>query len=127
MWPRLVSLLLGLGAMAAPGVLGYGGAARVNDLIVGPIVAAAAAVAISEVTRGLRWVNVAAGAWMIGATWFLGRPAWGSVAAALVGLVMLACGLTRGPVRERFGGGWAELWRNSAAGDPGDRRQAHPS
>jgi hypothetical protein len=121
MWPRLVSLLLGLGLMAAPGVVGYRGAARVNDLIVGPIAAAAAAIAISEVTRGLRWITVAAGAWMMVATWFLGRTLRGALGAALVGLVMMACGLVRGPVRERFGGGWAELWRARPRGEQGNR------
>jgi hypothetical protein len=113
MWPRVVSLLLGVGLMAAPGVLGYGGAGRANDLIVGPIAVAAAAIAMSEVTRGFRWVNVAAGAWMMVATWILGRPIWGSVAAALAGLLMVGCGLAHGPVRERFGGGWGELWRGA--------------
>lgn len=122
MWPRLVSLLLGLGLMAAPGVFGYAGAARINDLIVGPIAAAAAAIAISGVSRALRWINVVAGAWMVVGTWFLGRTVGASVVAALVGLLMAASGVVRGSVSERFGGGWSELWRPRPHHHPGRGR-----
>jgi hypothetical protein len=111
----ILSTLVGLGLMAAPGVLGYGGAARTSDHIVGPIVATFACVAIWEVTRSARWVNVPLGLWLLIAPWVLGyggTPMWNALicGAAAVGL---AC--VRGRTKHRFGGGWKMLWQHSPA------------
>lgn len=111
MWPRTASLLLGLWLMAAPAVLGYAGAARTSDLVTGPLAAAAATIAMSGVTRGLRWVNVGLGAWLALSAWVLERPPEVRAGTALAGVLMVGFGLVRGGERERYGGGWATLWR----------------
>ncbi|HET7599952.1 MAG TPA: hypothetical protein VFK09_06645 [Gemmatimonadales bacterium] len=109
MWARVASLALGLWLMAAPGVLDYGGAGRVNDLVVGPIAAAAAAIAISGVTRGIRWVNVLLGAWLVLSAGIFSRTPPARWSTAAIGLAMLALGLVKGTVRQRYGGGWRAL------------------
>ena len=114
MWARIVSILLGLWLMAAPAVLGYGGAAAVNDRIVGPIVAALAVVAVSEITRGLRWASVPAGAWLIIAPWLLGYGPTPMVNSLVVGLLLIPLAWVRGRVKARYGGGWASLFKNES-------------
>jgi hypothetical protein len=112
MWWGLVGLAIGLWLMVAPVVLRYGGLAATNDRIVGPIVASVAFVALWDVVRPLRWLNLAPALWLVVAPWALGYQ--DTVAAAnsvVAGLVALASILVRGPSRERFGGGWTAIWR----------------
>jgi hypothetical protein len=111
MWAQVVSALLGVWLMAAPAALGYGDPARTNDRIVGPIVASLAVVAIWEVTRGLRWVNVVCAAWLLVAPWVLGEGTTAAVNSVAVGSLLLALAFVGGSRRQRFGGGWASLWR----------------
>lgn len=114
MWARFVNAALGIWLMAAPAVLGYGGAAQTNDRIAGPLVATCAIIALWEVTRGLRWVNFAAGLWMLVAPWLLGYGL-GSLTtlhSLAVGAAVVACALVRGRVEGRYGGGWGTLVRS---------------
>jgi len=112
-WPRVLGALTGVWLMAAPAVLGYGGAARISDLIVGPVAASAAIVALSEVTRALRWATLPLGAWVIVAPWLLGAPAAARVSGFVAGAVLMAVAPVRGRLRERLGGGWRVLWSES--------------
>src|SRR5215207_3520539 len=90
MWPRLVNTLVGLWLMAAPAVLDYAGAARTNDRIVGPLAASFAVIAIWEVTRPLRWANVALGVWLLVAPWLLGADRAPLLNETAAGLVLIA-------------------------------------
>ena len=114
MWARVVSATVGVWLVAAPAVLGYAGAARTNDRIVGPVAASLAVVSAWEVTRGVRWSAVALGAWLVVAPWLL---AYGDTAAilnsTLVGLLLAALAPVGGETRQRFGGGWSALWTGS--------------
>jgi hypothetical protein len=115
MWARALGALAGVWLMAAPSTLGYGGAARVSDLIVGPIAASVSIIAISEVTRPVRWATLPLGGWIIVAPWLLGAPAAARVSGLATGALLVGVALVRGRLRERFGGGWAGLWRRSDA------------
>lgn len=111
MWPRLLTALAGIWLMASPAVLDYADPARANDWIIGPIVASMAIIAIWEITRPLRWVNVILGAWLLMAPWLLGHlpdARWNSLA---VGALVLACSLVRGHRTHQVGGGWSSLWK----------------
>ncbi len=109
MWARIANAALGIWLMAAPAVLGYGGAARTNDRIVGPIAAAFATIAIWEVTRSVRFVNVALGGWLLLAPWILGHAPAATVNSLVVGALLIGFALVRGTVEQRFGGGWSAL------------------
>ena len=120
MWAQLLTALTGIWLMASPAVLDYADPARANDRIIGPVVASMATIAIWELTRPLRWVNVALGAWLLIAPWLLGHPPdarWNSLVA---GSLILACSLVKGSRTHRFAGGWSSLWK----GVPGARRRA---
>ena len=77
MWAQLVAFAAGVWLTAAAQVLGYGGPARPNDHIVGPLAATVALTAAFQVTRGVRgfegirghWRSVASGVrlWVSGA------------------------------------------------------------
>lgn len=72
MWAYILNALLGIWLMAAPAALHYAGVASVNDRIVGPVATECAIIAISEVTRPVRWGNVALGLWLVIAPWIYG-------------------------------------------------------
>jgi hypothetical protein len=112
MWPHVAVTLLGIWVTFAPAVLGYGGAPRVHDRIVGPLIASIAFVATSEVVRELRWVAVTLGIWLIAMSGVLGYPAAGRVNATVIGILVVVIGSIRGPVHERFGGGWRAVARS---------------
>jgi hypothetical protein len=115
MWARVCGALAGVWLMAAPSVLGYSGAARVSDLIAGPLAVSAAVIAMSQVTRPIRWATLPLGVWVVVAPWLLGAPAEARVSGLLAGVLLIGVALVRGQVRERFGGGWAALWRREEA------------
>ena len=111
MWAQLINAMLGIWLMAAPTILGYGGPARTNAHIVGPLAVSCAVIALWEVTRPLRWGNFALGLWLLLASWMF-TDTWAVfLNSSLVGILLLSFALVRGTVEpQRFGGGWSALW-----------------
>jgi hypothetical protein len=105
--------------MAAPAVLGYGEPAATIDRILGPSCAAVAIIAMSEVTRPFRWVNVLIGSVLIIAAWLLGYPGAAVANSLLCGAAIIGLASRRGAVRRRVGGGWAALWKPSTRSEAG--------
>lgn len=115
MTARIATALLGIWLMVAPDVLGYEGATRINDRVVGPLVVATAIMAATEVTRPLRWLGVPLGAWLLAAPWVLGyADALARADSIVAGVLVIVLSLIRGTVHGRFGGGWSSLWRTAA-------------
>jgi hypothetical protein len=112
MWAQLINAMLGIWLMAAPTILGYVGPARTNHQIVGPLAVSCAVIALWEVTRPVRWGNLALGLWLLVAPWMF-TDTWGALFnSSLVGLLLMAFALVRGQAEpQRFGGGWSALWR----------------
>ena len=115
MWARLVGALLGGWLVISPAVLGYSGlGAANNDHIVGPVVLCASIVAIWPVMRPLRWLGLAAGAWLLAAPWLLFRW-YGSLPTIndlAVGVLLIILAFLGGKAEKSFGGGWLSLLRN---------------
>jgi hypothetical protein len=104
-WPLLVSAALGVWLMASPAVFGSEGAAANSDHLVGALVVTFAGIALAEVTRAARFVNVLAGAWIVAAPWLLAGAGAGATWNDMVaGIAVLALSLPRGRVREGYGG-----------------------
>ncbi len=109
-WAQIMNALLGIWLMASPARLGYRGTGRINDLIVGPVAATFAIIALWEVTRIVGKANVALGVWLIIAAWVLGYESTIPVINEFViGVAMVAFAMTRGKARDKFGGGWRSL------------------
>src|SRR5688572_10407100 len=114
MGAHAASMLLGVWLMAASQLLGYSGPARMNDHIVGPLIATFGCIAIWEVTRELRWLNLILGLWLLLAPWALGY-AWGPLLnSTVVGALLSVLALVPGGSRAHYGGGWSALWRPAA-------------
>lgn len=103
--------ILGVWLMAAPAVLDYSGLAATIDRIVGPTAAAAAWIAGAEVTRSVRWVNVALGSWTIVSALLLDRSTTEAVHALVTGALLIVTSLLMtGFQQDRFAGGWRSLF-----------------
>lgn len=109
MWARIATALAGVWLMAAPAVLDYAGPARVNDRIFGPLATAFAIVAVSEVTRGLRWCVLPIGVWLVIVPWVLGYARVEAINSTVIGLLLIVLSFLGGRIRGRFGGGWSSL------------------
>jgi hypothetical protein len=112
---QVVSVALGIWLMAAPAVLSYGGAARTNDHIVGPVAAACGLIALHEVASSLRCVNLALGVWLLLAPWVFGYELVPLLHSSVVGFLLIGCSFVRGASRQRLGGGWSSLWKTNVA------------
>jgi hypothetical protein len=113
MWPQIITTALGVWLMAAPAVLAYGRPASTNDYIIGPIVSTFACIALWEATRAVRWVNLPLGLWLIAAPLVLGHPQAGAVNSVLCGIAIAVLSCLGGRAEQRFGGGWAAVWRGA--------------
>ena len=103
-WNLAVCAALGVWLMAAPAVLGSGGAAADNDRLVGALVATFAVIGFGEAARSARLVNIVLGGWLLLAPWVVtgATPAarWNDLA---VGGAVIILSVRRGRVESRFG------------------------
>jgi uncharacterized membrane protein len=103
-WNLLASAGLGTWLMFAPSVLGISGTAAHADHLLGALIITFAVMALADVGRALRFVNVLFGALVIAAPWLLGGATSGSRwSDAVVGVLVILLSLPRGPVREQYG------------------------
>ena len=117
MWYQLASFALGLWLMAAPAVLGYGGVAAKNDQTFGPIIASFACIALWEVTRSWRRVNLLPAAWLLFAPWVLGYVWVATINSLLVGVAVAALSWPRGRMKHRMAGRWKAIWSKPTRGE----------
>ena len=100
----LVSAGLGIWLMFAPAIFQTYGALADSDHLVGALVVTFAVIAMAEVGRAARFINILFGAWLVLAPWLLaGATAgarWNDIA---IGLALIALSFPRGKVRERYG------------------------
>ena len=103
-WNLLASVAIGLWLMAAPAVFGTIGRIAHSDHLAGALVVTVAMIALAEVGRAVRFINVLFGVWFIGAPWVLGGATAGSAANNVIaGAVLILLSLPRGPIDERYG------------------------
>ncbi len=103
-WTLLLTAALGTWLMFVPSVFATQSRAADSDHLVGALVTTFAVIAMAEVGRTLRFVNILFGAWIVLAPWVLN----GSVAGAkwndaITGTVLILVSFPRGKVRERYG------------------------
>jgi hypothetical protein len=104
-WNLVLSAALGLWLIAAPALFGSQGAAADSDHLIGPLITTFAVIALAEVGRPVRFLNVLLGAWVVASPWVVpGASTAGAVNGLVVGLVVLMLSRPRGVVRERYAG-----------------------
>lgn len=103
-WTLALSAALGIAVMALPALLGTPRAAATSHYIGGALVTTVAVIAMAEVGRALRFVNVLLGGWIAVAAWTLGAVSgaarWIGLAA---GIAVIVVSIPRGAVREVYG------------------------
>ena len=103
-WNLLISAGLGLWLMAAPSVFDSTSDAADSDHLVGALVVTIAIVALADVARSLRFINVLFGAWFIVTALFLDGTTTGTIISDLIaGVALIGLSLPRGRVEERYG------------------------
>jgi hypothetical protein len=110
-WTLLASALLGAWVMLAPAAFGTTGWAANSNHLAGALIVTVAAVALAEVTRVVRFVNVLLGLWVIAAPWLLagavGLAVWNNL---IVGVALIALSIPRRRIDERYGGWEQYIW-----------------
>lgn len=110
--PGLVlSLLIGVWFVAAPGVFGLDGLAMNAHVIAGALVIVVSVMAMSEPIRPVRLLNIPIGASLAIGVWFFdGATTTAQIGAAAGAALLIGASLPRGAVRQRYGE-WDRLIR----------------
>jgi hypothetical protein len=103
-WQLMVSCLLGLWLMTAPAIFETTSATANDDQLIGALVVTTAVVAMAEVVRPARYVNMLFGAWLIVGPWLLhGGSTVSRLGGIATGVGLILLSLRRGKVREHYG------------------------
>jgi hypothetical protein len=106
---RVINILAGLWLMIAPAALQLPRSAAVVLYICGPLIASVAMVSMSESVRNFRYTNLLFAVFLLAAPLVAEGGQDFVINNILVGLLVIACALKRGQVKNRFGGGWRSL------------------
>lgn len=106
---QLVVAMVGIWLMVAPSVFDLAEPATTLGHIIGPLVASFGLIAAWQVTRSLRWVNVALACWLLVSAYKIAYPFMISINEAACGLLVGLLSLVRGRDRHAMGGGWRAL------------------
>ena len=103
-WNLLLAAFVGVWLMAAPAVLDSMGLAAHSDHLLGALVVVVAAVAMAEVGRVTRFLNILLALAIIAAPWVLpGASLVARLNDLAAGLIVIGLSLRRGPIRDRYG------------------------
>lgn len=106
-WMLVASAILGAWLMFSRLIFGTVPPLADSDHLVGALVITVAVIAMAEVGRALRFVNVAFGLWLIAAPWLLsGGGAVASWTGVVVGVVVVMLSLPCGRLSKEHYGGW---------------------
>lgn len=106
-WTLPLSAALGVWLMASPAIFGSQGAMADSDHLVGALVVTVAVIALAEVARAVRFINIPFGLWFIAAPWLLAGATVGATwNDIIIGVIIILLSLLAGQVREQYGG-WA--------------------
>ncbi|GAB3555127.1 hypothetical protein GCM10027343_43720 [Noviherbaspirillum agri] len=105
-WTLVASSVLGVWLMFTRLTFDTSGTMANSDHLVGALVLTVSFIAMAEVGRLLRFINILFGIWLIAAPWFLegissGAATWNSI---LVGLVLILLGLPKGAIKSSYAG-----------------------
>ena len=110
----LLLVIVGLELMAAPAFLHASEPVADSFRTAGPVVAAVGFLSAFTITRGLRRLELAPGAWLLVAPLVLTHSTAATINSLAAGAVVVALALVPHhgeSSRDRYGGGWVALWR----------------
>ncbi len=110
-WNLLLLCLLSVWLMFTRLTFGTAGAMANSDHLMGSLLLTVTVLAMAEVARSLRFLNLPIGLWLVAAPWFLdGGSTASTVGSLIVGVLVIGLSLPKGPIRHRFGG-WNRIIR----------------
>ncbi len=108
-WNLLVLCLLGIWLMFTRLIFGTEGTMASSDHLMGSLLITVSVLAMAEVGRVLRFLNVFIGIWLMAAPWLLnGGSTVADISGLIAGALVLVLSLPKGPVRHRYAG-WNKL------------------
>lgn len=106
-WTLVVSAGLGVWLMLSRLVLGTEPPLADTDHLIGALVVTVSVIAMAEVGRPLRFLNIGFAAWLIASPWMIdGGSLAGTFSNQIVGLTILALSLPRGRRSQEHYGSW---------------------
>jgi hypothetical protein len=103
-WNLIVSVAIGVWLMFAPFKLGFKGPLADSDHIIGALVITFSIIALAEVVRAGRYINLFFGLWLLMAPWILKNSVntalWNDIVA---GILLIGLSFKKGPVKEKYG------------------------
>lgn len=106
-WTLVASIILGLWLMFSRLIFGTEPPMADSDHLVGALIITVAVVAMAEVARSLRFINIGLGLWLVIAPWFIyGATITASWTAVLVGIMVIAFSFPRGKISKEHYGSW---------------------
>lgn len=110
-WNLLLLCVLGVALMCTRLIFGTEGSMANSDHLMGSLLLTVTVLALAEVARPLRFLNLPIGLWLLAAPWFLEGGSMASTIGSLVaGLLVIGLSLPRGSIRHRYAG-WNRLIR----------------
>ncbi|ORE97001.1 NAD-dependent epimerase/dehydratase family protein [Aurantimonas sp. 22II-16-19i] len=106
-WTLVASVILGVWLMFSRLVFGKVAPMADSDHLVGALIITVAVIAMAEVARPLRFINVAFGLWLIVSPWLLDGAGWAaSLMSIVVGVAAIGLSLPRGSRSKEHYGSW---------------------
>ena len=106
-WTLVASAAIGVWLMFSRVVFGTAASMADSDHLVGALVITVAVMAMAEVARPLRFINVLFGLWLIASPWLLvGENLGAAVAGVVTGIALIGLSLPRGKRSVEHYGGW---------------------
>lgn len=103
-WNLLLSTAFGIWLMFAPYALSFGGVLADSDHLVGALIVTFSVIAMAEVVRYIRFLNILSGAWLIAAPFILQRDYAGTLWNDIVmGILLIALNIRKGKIKEHYG------------------------
>lgn len=100
----LACAALGFWLMFAPSALGFGDSLADSDHLVGALIVTFSVIAMAEVVRYVRFVNIGLGAWLLAAPFILqGAGTRALLNDLLMGTLVILLSIRKGRVREHYG------------------------
>nr|WP_298111392.1 vitamin K epoxide reductase family protein [uncultured Pseudomonas sp.] len=108
-WNLTLLCLIGVWLMCTRLIYGTAGAMANSDHLMGALLLTVSVLAMAEVARPLRWLNIPIGLWLLTAPWILAGSGLGAAIGSMIaGVLIVAASLPKGPIRHRYAG-WSEL------------------
>ncbi|MDQ3446047.1 MAG: SPW repeat protein, partial [Pseudomonadota bacterium] len=106
-WTLVVSAVLGTGLMFTRLVFDTTPPMADSDHLVGALILTVAVIAMAEVARPLRFLNVVFGLWLMAAPWLLeGASTLAAWVGVIIGIAVIGLSLPRGPRSDEHYGSW---------------------